>query len=710
MDFYAKKNLLQCVDFLRYLPEPTLDLLVKECKEVSLDLEEILFKENDLGETMYIILSGEVSISKENVQLGRKTKGDYFGEMALIESEPRSATVKAVVRTLLIEIRQDHFLTHFLPNSHVLLSFLKNLSQRARKDSRVMEMNFKELQDQQKLSSSLRRILDDTSNEIFVCDAESFRITQVNIRACKNLGYTEDELIQMSVCDILKDMTAAKFKATVEPLISGKQALLDMEGCLCRKNGEQYPIEARIQISQYQINPLIVIIAHDDTERKEMENKIINMAYYDALTGLPNRNLMDDRLKVALAQAERSKTKLAILLLDMDNFKAINDTMGHQMGDKLLREVAKRLQGCLRKEDTIARMGGDEFVFILTGIKDDNDASMLAKKVLDSLKKSFKLYPHDIFTTFSIGIAIYPADGKDPQALLMNADAAMYKAKEKGKNTFQVYNPSMVFQATRKRVLESGLRRALANDEFVLHYQPKLDVKTNKWMGAEALLRWDVPFTGLISPGEFIPVAEESRLIVPIGEWVLRTACKQMKAWEKIGLPPLNMAVNLSGRQFVQKDLVSMIAGIIAETGIDARYLELELTESLLMENSEAAIAKLRDLHDMGISLSIDDFGTGYSSLQYLKDLPIHALKVDQSFVQDLSTEANVVITRAIVSLAKTLKLKTIVEGVETEEQRVFMESIGCDIMQGFLFARPMPASAITKMFTKSLTFTATKS
>ncbi|MGV7220734.1 MAG: EAL domain-containing protein [Nitrospinales bacterium] len=703
MDTANKKKLLKTIDFLMYLPDPTLDLLVQECKEVNLKAGDILFTEKDHGETMYIILDGEVSISKENVQLGQKSAGDYFGEMALIESEPRSATVKANVDTLLIEIYQKHFTTHFLPNSHVLLSFLKTLSQQARSDSKAIEMSYQKLQQQENLSSSLRSILDDTSNEIFVCDAESFEITQVNSRACKNLGFSEDDLIKMNVLDILKDTTTEKFKNTVEPLVAGHQAMISMEGFLCRKNGETYPIEARLQVSEFQVNPRLVLIAQDITERKEMENKIINMAYYDALTSLPNRNLMDDRLKMALAQADRNDGMLAVLLLDMDNFKVINDTMGHQMGDKLLQEVAQRLKACLRKEDTIARMGGDEFVVILTGLLNENDASQLAKKILDSLKKPFKIYPHEIFTTFSIGISFYPTDGKDPQALLMNADAAMYKAKEGGKNTFKVYNPSLVFQATRKRVLESGLRRALDNNEFVLYYQPKLDVKTKKWMGVEALLRWEVPFTGLISPGEFIPVAEDSRLIIPIGEWVLRTACKQMKAWEEMGLPPLSMAVNLSGHQFIQKNLVDMIKDIIKETHINANYLELELTESLLMENSEEAISKLRSLDKMGIHLSIDDFGTGYSSLQYLKNLPIHALKIDQSFVQDLATEANVVITRAIVSLAKTLKLKTIVEGVETEEQRKFMESLGCDILQGYFFGKPMTSYDITQIFSSSL-------
>ena len=710
MEFNVKKNLLKCINFLSYLPDPALEKMAKECKEISLEPDEVLFNENDLGNSMYIVLAGQVSIFKSSIQLNRQSRGGFFGEMALIEFEPRSATVKALESTLLLEIDQDHFLTHFLPNTKVLLSFLKTMSQRARIDSCAIETNFKELQAQQKLSASLRSILDDTSSEIFVCDANSFRIEQVNTRAYKNLGYEKDELIHKSALDLFKTTTADKFRELVEPLLSGDQTMMTMEGFLIRKNGEEYPIEACIQVSQHQVNPLLVIIVQDHTERKEMESKIINMAYYDALTGLPNRNLMDDRLKMALAQAERHKVKLAVLLLDMDNFKNINDTMGHQMGDKLLQDVAKRLQNCLRKEDTIARMGGDEFVFLLTGIKGDDDASLLATKILDSLKKPFHIYPHDIFTTFSIGISIYPADGKDPQALLMNADAAMYKAKEKGKNTFQVYNPTMVFQATRKRVLESGLRRALANDEFVLFYQPKVDVKTKKWMGVEALLRWDVPFTGLISPREFIPVAEESRLIIPIGEWVLRTACVQMKIWETMNFPPLSMAVNLSGHQFVQKNLVAVVEKIVQETEVNPRFLELELTETLLMENSETAISKLHLLHEIGIQLSIDDFGTGYSSLQYLKNLPIHALKVDQSFVQDLSTDANVVITKAIVSLAKTLKLKTIAEGVETAEQDKFMESLGCDIMQGHFFAKPMTAHNVTEVFSKTLMVTTAKS
>jgi len=697
MDSDLKKQRLKTVDFLSYLPESTIERLIEECKEVCLKEGETLFNENEIGETMYVILSGEISIFKGDTLLAKRGAGHYFGEMALIESERRSATVKANEETLLVEINKEHFFSHFTPHSQVLLTLLKTLSKRTRSDLKVIDQGHQKLQTEENWSSSLRRILDDTSNEIYICDAVSFQIMQVNHRACENLGYTEDELANKSWLEVVKDFSMERLKETVEPLVSGKQALVSLEGFQRRKDGSEYPIQARIQLSSFQKTPTLVAIVQDNTERKEMEEKILNMAYYDGLTSLPNRNLLDDRLKMAIAQADRNKRLVAALLLDMDNFKRINDTMGHGIGDQLLQHVAKRLNSCLRREDTIARMGGDEFVVLLPGLESENDAALMAMKLLECLKKPFKIEDQEIFITFSIGVSFFPADGKDPQSLLMNADAAMYRAKEKGKNTFQNYNPSLVFQVARQRVLESGLRRALENDEFILHYQPKINVRTEKIVGVEALIRWQCPESGLISPGEFIPVAEESRLIIPIGEWALRTACRQLKIWQELGFSSLGMAVNLSGHQFNQKNLVPMLIDILENTGIDARNLELEFTESLLMDNSEAVIAKMGRLSDLGIQLSIDDFGTGYSSLTYLKSLPIKILKIDQSFVQDLATEANVVITKAIVSLAKTLKFKTVVEGVETEEQKNFMKALGCDVMQGYLFSKPLPANAVLR-------------
>lgn len=701
MDSDLKKQRLKTVDFLSYLPESTIERLIDECKEVCLKEGETLFNENEIGETMYVILSGEISIFKGDTLLAKRGAGHYFGEMALIESERRSATVKANEETLLVEINKEHFFSHFTPHSQVLLTLLKTLSKRTRSDLKVIDQGHQKLQTEENWSSSLRRILDDTSNEIYICDAVSFQIMQVNHRACENLGYTEDELANKSWLEVVKDFSMERLKETVEPLVSGKQALVSLEGFQRRKDGSEYPIQARIQLSSFQKTPTLVAIVQDNTERKEMEEKILNMAYYDGLTSLPNRNLLDDRLKMAIAQADRNKRLVAALLLDMDNFKRINDTMGHGIGDQLLQHVAKRLNSCLRREDTIARMGGDEFVVLLPGLESENDAALMAMKLLECLKKPFKIEDQEIFITFSIGVSFFPADGKDPQSLLMNADAAMYRAKEKGKNTFQNYNPSLVFQVARQRVLESGLRRALENDEFILHYQPKINVRTEKIVGVEALIRWQCPESGLISPGEFIPVAEESRLIIPIGEWALRTACRQLKIWQELGFSSLGMAVNLSGHQFNQKNLVPMLIDILENTGIDARNLELEFTESLLMDNSEAVIAKMGRLSDLGIQLSIDDFGTGYSSLTYLKSLPIKILKIDQSFVQDLATEANVVITKAIVSLAKTLKFKTVVEGVETEEQKNFMKALGCDVMQGYLFSKPLPANEVTKLISK---------
>jgi len=439
----------------------------------------------------------------------------------------------------------------------------------------------------------------------------------------------------------------------------------------------------------------------DTTERKAAQEQLLHNAFYDALTGLPNRTLFMEHLERALKRVERHKDYLfAVLFLDLDRFKIINDSLGHLAGDQLLIAIARRLEACLRAGDTVGRLGGDEFVILLDDIRDVSDATRVADRIQKSLALPFSLRGLEVFTTASIGIALNVPAYSRAEDLLRDADTAMYRAKMLGKARYEVFDTVLHTRALKLLQLETDLRRAIEHQEFQLHYQPILSLITGEIVGFEALLRWQHPQRGLVSPEEFISVAEETGLIVPIGEWALRTACVQNKTWQEADLPPLYVAVNLSGRQFKQQDLIERIIGILTDTGLDSRWLELELTESIIMEDAETTIKTLRELEGLGVQLSIDDFGTGYSSLSYLKRFPIDTLKIDRSFVSDITTDPDdAAIITTIITLAHSLKLEVIAEGVETREQLDFLRSQQCDKVQGYLFSQPVPA----KMFEKLL-------
>lgn len=438
----------------------------------------------------------------------------------------------------------------------------------------------------------------------------------------------------------------------------------------------------------------------DITERKRYESQLERQANYDDLTGLPNRNLLQDRLSQALIFARRKNRSLAVLFIDLDHFKNINDGLGHDAGDALLALVAARLVGNVREGDTVARQGGDEFVLLLPEIRAEEDVPEITQKLVKAMSAPFDIGGRELHITCSIGIASYPKDGEDRQTLLKNADAAMYSAKKMGRNNAQYYSAEMNVRAMDRLVLENGLHHALERDEFLLHYQPQVDLRSGEIVGMEALVRWQHPELGLISPAMFIPVAEDSGLIVELGEWVLRSACAQNKAWQLAGLKPVSVAVNLSARQFRQPGLVEKVVAILDETGLDPACLELELTESLVMQDVEKTIATLGKLKAMGIKLSIDDFGTGYSSLSYLKRFPIDTLKIDQSFVRDITTDPDdAAIAKSIISMAHDMQLRVIAEGVETEAQKSFLQQRHCDEMQGYLFSRPVPAAEFETLF-----------
>ena len=442
---------------------------------------------------------------------------------------------------------------------------------------------------------------------------------------------------------------------------------------------------------------MIACLLEDEREAAELATvEIEHLAYHDALTGLPNRPLFMDRLIIALAQAGRSNQKLAVFFLDLDRFKDINDSLGHSIGDALLKACAERIRRCVREGDTVARFGGDEFTLLIPRIDNIEDAAKIAQKIIETLRIPFLISDRELFVTTSIGIAISPSDGRDPETLVRNADAAMYRAKDQGRDSYQLYAPAMNARALERLAMENMLRKALSQQELRLFYQPIVDLASERIIGLEALLRWQHPDLGLLLPAHFISTAEMSGLIIPIGSWVLLTASKQLRVWQKRVDPDLRVSVNLSARQFQQPDLVNTVARVLDESGIDPKTLELEITESNAMQNAENTIHILRELKALGVRISMDDFGTGYSSLNYLKRFPIDTLKLDQSFVRDITTDVrDAAIVSAVISMAHSLDLKVIAEGVETEQQLAFLHQQRCNRIQGFFFSAPMPTERL---------------
>ncbi len=468
-----------------------------------------------------------------------------------------------------------------------------------------------------------------------------------------------------------------------------------------RKNGESY-VEwlsiSTMKDNRGEISHHIAVVS-DISERKAAEERMVYIAQHDFLTGLPNRMMLHDRLTQAIAHAEREQRKVAVMFLDLDRFKAINDTLGHLVGDKLLKIVAGRISSVARTSDTVSRLGGDEFAIMLPYVENADDIATIAVKLLTSIAGPCVIDGNEIEVTTSIGISVFPEDGDDSESLIAHADAAMYQAKGNGRNNYQFFTHEMNRRTLERMAIKNKLSHALDRNELFLLYQPQVDLQSGRIIGAEALLRWDHPLYGNVLPAQFIPIAEENGLIPPMGEWVLREACRQNQEWRKQGLMKITMAVNLSAVQFRQKNLGEIIKAILHESGLAPSGLELEITEGVVMQDAEAAILLLEDMKAMGLKLSVDDFGTGYSSLSYLKRFPIDKFKIDQSFVHDLTTDTDdAVIVSTIISMAHSLKLKVIAEGVETAEQLAFLKQQGCDEIQGYYFSQPVSAEKFTKL------------
>jgi diguanylate cyclase (GGDEF)-like protein/PAS domain S-box-containing protein len=558
----------------------------------------------------------------------------------------------------------------------------------------------KQAEDALRESERKFRTLFETANDaIFLMQGEQF--VDCNLRTLKLFGCQHHEIIGHTPIEFSPehqpDGRPSKEKALekINAAFGGEPQFFEWQHR--RLDGTPFNAEVSLNVIEMGGTRYLQAIVRDITERMQAQQQLQFLAHHDALTNLPNRALFLERLDHALARAQWTKRPMAVLFLDMDRFKNINDTLGHNIGDSALGVIAQRLASCVRDGDTVARLGGDEFTVLLEDIASVDDVPAIAQKIVEVLCQPFMVEGREFVITASLGISLYPGDGGDSGTLLRHADTAMYRAKEQGRNKYQFYSAEMSAKALEKFTLETSLRHALERGEFTLYYQPQVSLTTGRVIGIEALLRWQHPELALLQPMQFIPVAEETGLMKSIDEWVLETACVQAKIWQSSRLIPLSLSVNISSRTFSEPRLVEKVANILNRTGMAPGLLELEITENIVMEHAQTTVARLEDLSRMGIRLAIDDFGTGYSSLGYLKRFPIDTLKIDKSFVNDITTdEDDAAIVTAIIAMGKSLQLRVVAEGVETKGQLIFLREQECDGMQGYLFNRPVTADEIT--------------
>ena len=560
-------------------------------------------------------------------------------------------------------------------------------------EKHARELNTQLLQNEMRV----RAVLDQVEEGIVSATSDGL-IRMFNPAAERIFGYCAQEVLGQKFTLLMTEADAKEHSQHLQHYLqSGQPVLLgtSREVTGRRKNGEMFPVELRLGAIKLEGEHLFIGSMRDISERKAIEKRMTHLATHDSLTNLPNRNLLQDRARQALLQAARQERRIGVMFLDLDHFKTTNDFLGHPMGDRLLQTVASRILNCVRDEDTVARQGGDEFIVVLPNIKRFEDVAVVAQKVLVTLAAPYSIDNTELHISASIGVSVYPDDGDDVETLMRHADTAMYYAKATGRNNFQFFTPKMNQAVTERMSIESKLRHALERNEFSLNYQPIVNLATGQVSAAEALLRWQ-PEGGPIGPDRFIPVAEETGLIVPIGEWVIRAALQERRRWLDQGLTLPRMVVNLSARQFAQKNLVAKIGRMLQEVDLSPQQLGVEVTESLIMERPEDAVRTLKILSEMGVQISIDDFGTGYSSLSYLKRFPLHKIKIDRSFVRDVATDSDdAAIVTAIIAMAHSLDATVVAEGVETLEQLNFLRERGCDEFQGFYFSRPVPGDAL---------------
>ena len=556
----------------------------------------------------------------------------------------------------------------------------------------------------QQTEARFGRLMDRSWDEIYVFDSETLKFLQLNKGALDNLGYSNKEIQQLRVIDIKPELTETEFRKLVEPLFDGRRSQIIFETVHQRRDGSVYPVEIRLQLSHSEVPPVYMANVQDITERKKAEAHLQFLANYDSLTGLPNRSLFLDRLNMAMENSKRTETLTALIYLDLDEFKSVNDTLGHLVGDELLRQVAKRLSSCARESDTVARLGGDEFTMVVSNLRNIAGIEKVAHNIINSLYQPFEINGHEIRTSSSLGITLYPFDDNDDvYTLVKQADSAMYQAKRIGKNSFQYYTAQLCHEDTRRARVTNALKSALSLGQFEVYYQPRINLQNAKIIGAEALLRLNHPELGMVSPVEFIPIAETQNLIHDIGEWVLIQACKQLRKWLDHS-STFRMSVNVSARQLECDRFINQLRDVLQETGVCPDNLEIEITEGVLVSNSEQANNALREIKEMGIKISLDDFGSGYSSLNYLKRFAIDVLKIDRSFVMDIGRNPDTnVIVKAVIGLAKNLHLDVIAEGIEDPAQLHFLKDNGCHEGQGFYFSKPIPVHQFEEILFKQL-------
>jgi diguanylate cyclase (GGDEF)-like protein/PAS domain S-box-containing protein len=550
-----------------------------------------------------------------------------------------------------------------------------------------------------------RLAMDSTADAILLTDRATMRFVEANATASSMFGFTRDELLEMGPVQ-LHGASETDLIAGFDALIAGDLTHNVIQVVLHRKDGSQFPVEISRHARETADGWLIVGVMRDVTERVAADERLLQLAHYDPLTGLPNRRLFYDSLQRTLAFAASNDVRVAVMFLDVDHFKKVNDTLGHALGDRLLALVAERLVGCIRSRDTVGRLGGDEFGLILAMEQDAYGAAVIANKVRAAMRPLFDLDGAQVSMTVSVGITMFPEDGEAPETLVKYADTAMYGAKQSGRDTFRFFTPEMNSEVIERLRLEQALRAAVDNSEFVLHYQPKVLPGSREIVGLEALLRWDRPGHGLVPPNAFIPALEETGLIREVGMWVIDEACRQIAEWATGDIGPRRIAVNVSGRQFVDGDLDSDIGGALARHGVAAEHLELELTESSLMANTSRTLATLRRLKARGVRIAIDDFGTGFSSLAYLRQFPVDTLKIDIAFIRNVTTSpVDAAMTEMIIRMAHTLRMDVVAEGVETAEQLSFLTGHSCDEIQGYYFSRPLPVAGVEALLRSDRAF-----
>ncbi|MBR8827216.1 MAG: EAL domain-containing protein [Gomphosphaeria aponina SAG 52.96 = DSM 107014] len=585
-----------------------------------------------------------------------------------------------------VKIGQEVFTqyVHYLSKSKSIRTYIFDFQKR-----KQIEVELKEREER------YRTVVSQISEGIFLVEAKTYKIIEANKAYCNLLGYKLEEILELTLKDVVA-IDPEVFESMIERIVSKNLDCL-VESIYRKKNGSLVNVEVSISLIDYQKKKVLCLAVRDITERKRGEEMLRYQATHDQLTGLANRKLFNEELNLAIANAQKNQKQVAVLFLDLDRFKTINDTLGHVTGDRLLQSFAERLSSCLRLGDLLARWGGDEFTLLLPQLNQAETAAQMSQKILATLKKPFEIYHYKLHLKTSIGIAIYPRDGADGETLLKVADVALYRTKQYGGDYYHFYNANMTSKTEALLRLENYLHYALEQEQLCLVYQPQINIKTGEITGMEALLRWEHPQEGAICPTKFIPLAEETGLIIPIGEWVLKTACKQNKAWQNAGLPPFRIAVNLSPRQFQQQNLLSMVVQALEQSELAPHFLELEITETTLIENKELARKTIDELQQMGIELAMDDFGTGYSSLGYLKQFPFHKLKIDRDFVRYLKDDPrDTAIIVAAIALGRGFNLKVVAEGVETFEQLQLLRRLQCEYIQGYLFSEPLKSQEAT--------------